>query len=103
MTRVIGLWEESDGPAGDGCAAHQTTLADAHIVANGWEARFAADPVRGAEAAALYESLGFEVRLEPATPGVGSECDACRQACHGQVLLYTRRPGQSILDEGGLK
>ena len=67
---------------------------DAHkeLVANGWTRRFMAAGPRAAESALLYESLGFEVHLEP--PGLEDlreECGDCRLALATFRVLYTRR------------
>jgi hypothetical protein len=68
--------------------------ADAHaeLVAAGWTRRFMAAGSRVAESAQLYQSLGFEVRLEP--PGaedLREECGDCRLALATFKVLYTRR------------
>jgi hypothetical protein len=67
---------------------------DAHadLVAGGWTRRFMAAGSRAAESALLYESLGFEVHLEP--PGLEDlreECGDCRLALATFRVLYTRR------------
>lgn len=58
-----------------------------------WERRFVVAVERAPEFAQLYESLGFEVRLEPARPSDMPECQACPIAedCEACVVLYTRR------------
>lgn len=58
---------------------------------NPWVRRFVASPPRLQEAVELYRSLGFEVRLEPATtsdlpPGCG-ECGAAQALFR---VVYTR-------------
>jgi hypothetical protein len=59
----------------------------------GWERRFVATGPRLAEAAALYESLGYEVRLERLTAQeMREECGDCRVALELFRTLYTRRP-----------
>ncbi|HID19096.1 TPA: hypothetical protein EYP27_06100 [Candidatus Bathyarchaeota archaeon] len=47
----------------------------------GWIRQFTASEPRLSEAVELYESLGYEVKLEPATPSKTEE--ACREC-----LLY---------------
>ncbi|MDP3047144.1 MAG: hypothetical protein Q8O07_06670, partial [Chloroflexota bacterium] len=54
-------------------ASPQTTSADDA----GWTRRFTASEPRLSEMAALYRSLGLEVRLGEATPEPGQECLAC--------------------------
>ncbi len=66
---------------------------DAQLVAEGWERRFMADPVRLKEATQLYTEMGFEVRAETIQPDELSEvCGSCRAAtCHAYVTIYTRK------------
>lgn len=66
---------------------------DAKLVAEGWERRHLADAERAAESVELYESLGYEVRVEPLTPDdFGPQCAECAlAACHACVRIYTRR------------
>ena len=75
-------------PAPPGTSAH-----DGELVAQGWTRRFMATESRAAESAALYQDLGFEVRLEP--PGVHDlreECGDCHLALLTFRILYTRKP-----------
>jgi hypothetical protein len=66
---------------------------DPHLVTQGWERRFIADPVQARAATALYRSLGFEVHTEPLTPtALGPPCSDCQLvACHTFVTIYTRK------------
>jgi hypothetical protein len=66
--------------------------ADPRLVAEGWEARFLADPARCEEAVTLYRELGFEVRAEPVpAEQLGPYCVGCQVAvCRGYNLIYTR-------------
>jgi hypothetical protein len=64
----------------------------------GWERRTAEREPRLSELVALYEELGFEVRLLPARPqdfsgGVGEECEPClnEEALARYKTIYTRR------------
>ncbi len=58
----------------------------------GWERRFMAVGPRLEEAVALYERLGFAVRLEPPTAQeLRVECGDCRLALELYRVLYTRR------------
>ena len=66
---------------------------DADLVAQGWERRFMADPIRAREAHRMYTELGFEVHLESVKPTELSElCGDCRLAtCHAYLTIYTRK------------
>lgn len=48
------------------------------------------------EAVELYESLGYEVHLEPATPEeIGGECGVCFEDMTDRYkTIYTRRKGE---------
>jgi hypothetical protein len=67
-------------------------------VAQGWQRRFMANPVRAKEAVALYGELGFEVHAEPVKPSEMSEiCGDCRLVtCNAFVTIYIRRPGNNV-------
>lgn len=57
-----------------------------------WERRFAAAPPRLAEMVMLYESLGYEVRLEPVERAeLPVSCDNCALALSLSRAIYTRR------------
>ena len=68
-------------------------LPDPDLVAQGWQRRFMADPVRAKESIDLYQSLGFEVRTEPIKPSeLGEECADCQLVvCFSYVTIYTRK------------
>ena len=54
-------------------------MSEAERAAQGWERRFVADAARAAEAAALYEAMGFEVIADPLEPqDLREGCEACR-------------------------
>ncbi len=65
---------------------------DPERAAEGWERRFIADPVRAAEAARLYEELGYEVCADPVRPDdLASGCEDCRLLMLLQFkTIYTR-------------
>lgn len=69
----------------------------------GWVRQFVADEPRLSEAVKLYESLGYEVKLEPATPSeVGEVCKSCVLAeCDKYKVIYIRpkKAGESGKDE----
>ena len=55
-----------------------------------WVRQFTADEPRLSEAVELYESLGFEVHLEPVTPGESAEqCQICFEEGEYKTI-YTR-------------
>ena len=57
----------------------------------GWERKTVIDEPRLSELAALYESLGFEVLLEPLVPD-DEECSACMAADPDRFkTIYVRR------------
>ena len=58
----------------------------------GWTRQFIADEPRLSEAVELYESLGYEVHLEPATPEeMGEECSVCFEDMPDRYkTIYTR-------------
>ncbi|MFX1458043.1 MAG: hypothetical protein ACFFBT_01135 [Promethearchaeota archaeon] len=45
-----------------------------------WERGFTVEENRVAEYVELYESIGYEVRVEPATPDEQEECQTCLKA-----------------------
>ncbi len=47
------------------------------LTEDGWVRRFTAEEPRLSEMRNFYESLGVEVRMEPATPEEGQECSGC--------------------------
>jgi hypothetical protein len=63
------------------------------LVAQGWERRFMADPIRLKEAVQLYEELGYEVHIEAVKPTELSEiCGDCRlTTCFAYQTIYTRK------------
>ena len=57
-----------------------------------WERRFAAAPPRLQEMVTMYESLGYEVKLEPITAAeLPPSCDNCAMALALSRAIYTRR------------
>lgn len=61
---------------------------------HGWMRRFVADEPRLSEAVQLYESLGYEVRLETAAlDGANNECETCliHQDCDRYGTIYIRK------------
>ena len=92
-----------DGPAGSFSSTAISLKpsldfpADDKLVAEGWQRRFMADPVRLQEATALYTELGYEVRAETIQPNeMSSVCGSCRIAtCQAYVTIYTRKRARS--------
>ena len=59
----------------------------------GWEKQTTYDEPRLSEMVALYEELGFEVRLEPFDPDGEPQCSECMMADPDRFkTIYTRRP-----------
>jgi hypothetical protein len=64
---------------------------EADLLREGWTRRFVAAPPRLGEALALYESLGFDVHVEPVEAGdLADECEECRLAAALFRVVYTR-------------
>jgi hypothetical protein len=61
----------------------------------GWERQFTYDEPRLSEAKELYESLGYEVRLEPATKEeIEGDCSVCLEEDMDKYkTIYTRKIG----------
>ncbi|HBY92447.1 MAG TPA: hypothetical protein DEP84_00550 [Chloroflexi bacterium] len=67
---------------------------DAELLTEGWTRRFVGAPPRLQETIALYESLGYEVHLEPVPPeALQDECQGCRLAVTLFRVVYTRPVG----------
>ncbi len=62
------------------------------LESEGWVRQFTADEPRLSEAVELYDSLGFEVHLEPVTPGESAEgCQICfEEDANRYKTIYTR-------------
>lgn len=75
---------------------------DPALVAQGWERRFMADPVRAREAKRLYSELGFEVHCAQIKPAELSEvCGDCAlETCLAYVTIYTRKKTGRDPDHG---
>lgn len=74
---------------------------DPDLVAQGWERRFMADPVRARESAGLYEALGYEVLTEPVKPvELPDECMDCKVVVYfSYVNVYTRKKKSEVSSE----
>jgi len=59
----------------------------------GWERQFTPDPARLAEMVEVYQSLGYEVRLEPACEELSlPECASCyEKSCNPLKTIFVRR------------
>lgn len=68
---------------------------------NGWKRRSVVDEPRVKELVELYQSLGFETRIEPIRPEeMVGECTECLEVdCKRYKAIYTRRKG---VDDGNL-
>ena len=57
-----------------------------------WERGFTVEERRVSEYVGLYESIGYEVRVEPATPNEVEECQACFKADFDNLrTIYIKR------------
>lgn len=71
------------------------TRSEADLLRDGWTRRFVGGPPRLQEAVTLYQSLGYEVHLEPLTPEeLEDECRDCRLAVTLFRVVYTRPAGR---------
>ena len=61
----------------------------------GWTRRFSASEPRLSESVELYESLGFEVRLEPFEPESDEDCHECIEGFEGTIKVIYTRPKKS--------
>ncbi|HVB36915.1 MAG TPA: hypothetical protein VND92_00190 [Vicinamibacterales bacterium] len=73
--------------------SEESIAADPARLAAGWERRFVADGRRAAEAAVLYESLGFEVAADPVKiESLDPDCADCQLVMLLDFkVIYTRR------------
>ncbi len=64
-------------------------------VSGGWRRMFIVSPERIEEVRELYESLGFEVRMEKPDPSeFKEECSSCAvKICSECFVVYVRKPG----------
>jgi len=57
-----------------------------------WERGFTVEEHRVNEYVELYESIGYEVRVEPATPNEVEECQVCFKADFNNLrTIYIKR------------
>ncbi|MBI4442351.1 MAG: hypothetical protein HY649_03125 [Acidobacteria bacterium] len=65
----------------------------AELEKEGWQMQFTTDEPRLSEAVELYESLGYEVRLEPACSELPlPECSTCYELfCEKYKTIFTRQ------------
>ncbi len=65
---------------------------DIPIRGKDWERGFTVEEHRVDEYVELYESIGYEVRVEPATPDEQEECQACFKADFDNLrTIYIKR------------
>jgi hypothetical protein len=69
---------------------------DKELISKGWERRSVTEEKRLVELIELYESLDFEVHLEPMTQDlmaeIGDDCDSCFSGDWGNYkIIYTRK------------
>lgn len=61
----------------------------------GWTRRFSASEPRLSESIEMYESLGFEVRLEPFHAEDNEECHECLEGFENTIRVIYTRPKKS--------
>jgi hypothetical protein len=65
---------------------------DIPIRGKDWEKGFTVEENRVNEYVELYESIGYEVRVEPATPDEMEDCQECLKADFGDLrTIYIKR------------
>ena len=68
-----------------------------------WERGFTVEENRVAEYVELYESIGYEVRVEPATPDEQEECQTCFKADFDNLRTIFIKRTKNKENEMGLK
>lgn len=73
--------------------AEERVRPDPARVAAGWDRRFVIEAARAADLVKLYEDVGFEVAVDPVSPGqLQDECLDCRLVARlGFAQVYVRR------------
>ncbi len=96
----LGRWAaRGDGSSDPAFPELAAARSDPELTAQGWVRRLMAGPDRLQECVEIYESMGFEVKVQPLTvDDFASECRQCAAACDGCVMVYTRR-GRSARPE----
>jgi hypothetical protein len=89
-------------------AQSRRSQSEEELARDGWTRRFVGGPPRLNEFVVLYESLGYEVCLEPQPAGdLSEECGDCTLALMLFRVVYTRRrtddPVQAGQDGGRRK
>ncbi|MFX0090421.1 MAG: hypothetical protein ACFFBD_01565 [Candidatus Hodarchaeota archaeon] len=65
-----------------------------------WKRQFTIEEHRVSEYVELYESLGYEVLVKPATPSERDECQACyATGCNKFRTVYTRQKQQESKED----
>ena len=66
-----------------------------------WERGFTVEDSRVTEYVELYESIGYEVRVEPATPDEQEECQTCFKADFDNLktIFIKRKDNEMSLEE----
>jgi len=79
------------------------------LIREGWTRRFVANEPRLTESVELYQSMGYEVRLEALPPvdcdsadEESRECRACFKGFEDQYKIIYTRPKRGELEEGDL-
>ncbi len=64
-----------------------------------WERRFTVEEQRVSEYVELYESIGYEVRVEPATPDEIEDCQVCFKTDFNNLrTIYIKRKKIKIMN-----
>ncbi|MFX0020367.1 MAG: hypothetical protein ACFFAF_16715 [Candidatus Hermodarchaeota archaeon] len=65
-----------------------------------WERGFTIEEHRVNEYVELYNSIGYEVRVEPATPDEEEQCQACFKVNFDKLrTLYIKRKGNKEMED----
>lgn len=80
-----------------GAKAGEHTAREAQLEAEGWEKKFTASEPRLSESREIYESMGHEVRLEPANTDPSAGCTTCPGADpdRNKTIWIRKKPGAS--------
>jgi hypothetical protein len=68
-----------------------------------WERGFTVEQDRVAEYVELYESIGYEVRVEPATPDEQEDCQECFKADFDNLRTIFIKRSKNIDNETDLE
>ncbi|MFX1254639.1 MAG: hypothetical protein ACFFCZ_23710 [Promethearchaeota archaeon] len=79
---------------------HEIKTRKSQLEEEGWTRQFTIEEHRVSEYVELYESLGYEVRVEPVVPGEKDECQVCYETeCNKYRTIYTRSKQREVKEE----